>query len=413
MLISCCWSCDRGKTIKSQNSIVYTAISLFFTISAAALLHVNQYEFIFLRFEGMTRFKLSLFDTVLYAGYLLTGMIIAFLSGKTGRRKIIILAGTAGSILFYLLMTISRQYWVLLSMRFLQGACTVSAWQLLFTLGLEIAPPEKRGRYMGILGIALGAAAGAGTFIGGAVSELYPAAPYHTAMAFTGAAFVFAAVFLKDPEEAVPKPSVWESIRVLKKRKPLLVPSMFNFIDRLHMGFILFLLPLFLNDVLGSGPGARGTVFGIYSLFFLITYYPAGRLSDRWGRFRFIIPGSILFGAVLIAVGITGGINFTITAALFGILGIAAGLAGPSNNALVGDYTKRHERAEAMGLFTFAGNIGVAAGPVLAGWLISFADYRAVFIIGGAIELIFLTAGLITLRLSGKQIFSANSPPVS
>ncbi len=396
--------------LMKRTSITATAAALFFTIAAAALLHTNQYEFIYLRFEGMTRFKLSLFDTVLYAGYLLVGMIVAFLSGKTGRRKVIILAGSAGSILFYLLMTVSREYWILLMMRFLQGACTVSAWQLLFTVGLEIAPPEKRGRYMGILGIGLGAASGAGTFIGGAVSELYPAAPYHTAMAFAAAALLFVAAFLKDPEEAIPKASVVESIRILKKRTLLFVPSMFNFIDRLHMGFILFLLPLFLNDVLGSSPGGRGVVFGIYSLFFLLTYYPVGRLSDRWGRFQFIIPGSILFGIVLIVVGIAGGTHFAVTAVLFGILGIAAGLAGPPNNALVGDYTKRHERAEAMGLFTFAGNIGVAAGPVLAGWLISLADYRTVFIIGGAIELIFLAAGLISLRLSGRRIFTANSP---
>ena len=106
-----------------------------------------------------------------------------------------------------------------------------------------------------------------------------------------------------------------------------------------------------------------------------------------------------------------GGTHFAVTAVLFGILGIAAGLAGPSNNALVGDYTEPRERAEAMGLFTFAGNIGVAAGPVLAGWLISFTDYRTAFIIGGAIELIALAAGLISLRLSGKRISAAMTPP--
>ena len=112
-----------------------------------------------------------------------------------------------------------------------------------------------------------------------------------------------------------------------------------------------------------------------------------------------------------IAATAAGGTHFAVTAVLFGILGIAAGLAGPPNNALVGDYSEPRERAEAMGLFTFAGNIGVAAGPVLAGWLISFTDYRTAFIIGGAIELIVLAAGLISLRLSGKRISAAMSPP--
>lgn len=71
------------------------------TITAAAILHVNQPEFIFDRFLGITEFEYSLFDSVLYLSYLLFGLLTGAFSDRWSRRREFVLVGTSGSIVFY------------------------------------------------------------------------------------------------------------------------------------------------------------------------------------------------------------------------------------------------------------------------------------------------------------------------
>ncbi len=62
------------KTTSSTKRVVLLGILTLFTITAAAVLHVNQPEFIFDRFVGITEFEYSLFDTTLYLSYLIFGI---------------------------------------------------------------------------------------------------------------------------------------------------------------------------------------------------------------------------------------------------------------------------------------------------------------------------------------------------
>ncbi|MHA2379604.1 MAG: hypothetical protein ACXADS_10010, partial [Candidatus Thorarchaeota archaeon] len=87
-------------TNSSTRRVVLLGILTTLAITAAAILHVNQYEFIFLRF-GKTGFEYALFDTTLYLSYLIVGIFTGLLSDRWAKRRVFVLLGASGSIVFY------------------------------------------------------------------------------------------------------------------------------------------------------------------------------------------------------------------------------------------------------------------------------------------------------------------------
>jgi MFS family permease len=95
---------------------------------------------------------------------------------------------------------------------------------------------------------------------------------------------------------------------------------------------------------------------------------PLGRLSDRYGHQRVMLPGvaTALVGALLVALT---GEWWTVTLGTF-LVGIGWAAANVSATALVADYFPTHERGRAIGVSdSFAGAVAVAmaivTGPIL------------------------------------------------
>jgi len=261
--------------------IIIPGIIIFLVISSNSLLHVNEAEFLRGRFGSLSPFQMSIFDTTLYAAYLVFGLLIGVLSSGTGRRRIFVLFGSTGAAVMLVLMTLTKAYPVLLVLRFFQGAFCVLAWQTAMTLILDYSGDEDRGRNMGIFGIFMALAMGVGPMAGGFIAGLSMAAPYHTAAVENVLACILAVLFLSDSPVSGRRPSLRESAGIIRGVPALLIPAMINFIDRLHMGFTVFILPLFITGVLGMAPHIRGMVMGLYSLPFILLQYPVGKWSDR------------------------------------------------------------------------------------------------------------------------------------
>ena len=386
----------------NQREIAFLSVLIFPTVLAAAILHVNQYEFIFLRFPGLSFLDVSYFDTVLYSAYLTVGILTGALSDRLGKRKIFIVIGSLGSAISYWLMTIVPDYGLLLLFRFVQGSFTVMSWQILLTLVLDLSVPEYRGRNMGIFGIFLALAMGFGPMMGGIIAGLGVFMPYYTSTVLSIVVFVFSLSILPEPKDLLFSPSLSESISLVQRKPELIIPGIFNFVDRLHMGFALFILQMFIPIVLGLGPELRGMILGIYALPFILLQYPVGKMSDKYGRLKPLIVGSIGFGIVLCFVGIFGSINFGVLAIMFMVLGIFSGLTTSPAMALVGDIAKQSDNAAAMGYFNFMGNLGIALGPIIGGILVNYTDFVITFIIAGLIEIISLAFILMISKILSK-----------
>lgn len=398
---------EEGSPSGSLTKILFTGFLTFLTITAAALLHVNQPEFILDRFTGISDLEYSLFDVMLYSAYLIFGITTGALSDRWSRRRIFVLVGASGSIVFYLLMPTTLSYPLLLIFRFLQGSFTVMAWQSFMTLALDFSTAQSRGKHMGIFGALLALSFGFGPAIGGILATIGVFIPYYTAAALNVVVLILAAFGLRDLPATKRRPSIVRSLLVARRYPKLTIPITFNFVDRLHMGFILVALPLFLTSVLGLPESLRGMALAIFATPFIILQYPMGKFSDKYGRYPILIAGSIPYGIILAALGVIGAIGFL--PLLFGLvlLGVFSGITAPSALALVGDTSDAEDSAMAMGLFNFAGNLGVTVGPLIFGYFMLISDFFMTFAIAGFIEILALAVIIVVI----KQVFREQIRP--
>ncbi|MCG3260662.1 MAG: MFS transporter, partial [Candidatus Heimdallarchaeota archaeon] len=303
---------NLSKTRKSNLSIVILGIIGMFTISSVSILHTNEKEFIQWIQLSVSNFQISLYDTVLYISYLVIGILVGIISDKIGKRKSFIIVGSIGAATFSGLLTIAPNYSILLLFRFLQGTFTVLAWQTFMTMTLDLSTPENRGKNMGIFGTFLAISMGLSPMIGGFLADGGINIPYYVAVAFNLTALFLSVLILQEPSNIKKKTSVFQNLKAVKDTPELIIPAAFNFIDRFHMGFIIFALPLLILDVLGLEPSMRGIAMGIFALPFIILQYPFGRLSDKVGRYKLLIYGSIGYGIILSLIGLVGTRNYVL-----------------------------------------------------------------------------------------------------
>jgi len=389
---------ETSSTEDNTRSIIFLGILTLLTITGAAVLHVNQPEFILDRFAGISEFEYSLFDSTLYLSYLLVGLLTGILSNRWKRRRVFILVGTTGSVIFYFLLTTTLSYPLLLLYRFIQGSFTVMIWQTLMTLAIDFSGLENRGKNMGIFGAFLAIGMGLGPALGGVIASLSVFSPYYFACLLNMVVLLAALVALKEPVLPKNRPSLVQSFSIARRQPELVVPGLFNFIDRLHIGFILTALPLLLSVVLGLSESLRGLSLALFALPFIILQYPMGKVSDRYGRYIPLVLGSLGFGFVMSILGLLGSGSFIALLVGLIILGVFAGVTAPASMALVGDYIPKEDSAMGMGLFNFMGNLGITVGPVLFGVLILTTDFVMAFFIAGLLEIVTLGVNALLIR---------------
>ena len=387
--------------------IIFLGILTLLTVTSTSILHSNEHEFILDRFSDIDSFYFSLFDTILYLAYFLTGITIGILTDKLAKRKLFIFIGSIGAGALFSLMTLILNYNLLLFLRFLQGCFSIMIWQMLMTIVLDLSTPDKRGRNMGIYGILLAVGMGLGPMLGGFIAKLGVFVPYYFASGLMVVVLLFS-LLLKEPTTLKERSTLKESFLVLRSEPKLIIPSLFNFIDRLHMGMIIFALPLIIGLEASEGglnldSSYRGIAFGIFALPFILLQYPFGKLSDRIGRYLPLIIGSSLYAIVLALIGYFGVTSYSILLLFLILLGTLSGITSPPSMALIGDtIDDKKKNGSGMGVFTLFGNIGIAIGPAIGGLLLNFG-FGITFLVAGTLEILFLIINVILIRFVFKE----------
>ena len=126
--------------------------------------------------------------------------------------------------------------------------------------------------------------------------------------------------------------------------------------------------------------------------------YPAGRLSDRFGRRGLLAAGMLSLAASQLVLALAGGWSaLAIGAVLWGFhMGLTQGLF----SALVADAVPPPVRGTAFGIHQLVNGAALLAASVLAGWLWARFGPPATFLAGAGITLAAL-ASLGLLRLAG------------
>ncbi|CAM3123945.1 Major facilitator transporter [Burkholderia ubonensis] len=122
-------------------------------------------------------------------------------------------------------------------------------------------------------------------------------------------------------------------------------------------------------------------VVDAYTLAFAVLMLSGGALGDRFGARRMYGAGLALFAIASLACGAATRPAMLIAARALQGVGAAAML--PNSLALLND-ASRHDprlRARAVGWWTAAGAISIAAGPVVGGLLIAAWGWRSIFLV--------------------------------
>jgi MFS transporter, DHA2 family, methylenomycin A resistance protein len=132
---------------------------------------------------------------------------------------------------------------------------------------------------------------------------------------------------------------------------------------------------------LGARVSELQWVVDAYTLGFAALLLSAGVVSDRWGAKRVFVAGFVGFAATSLACGLAPDPGFlNVTRA---IQGIGAALLVPSSLAILNDSCAHDSRlrARAIGIWTAAGGVAIAAGPVVGGFLLNWFGWRSIFLV--------------------------------
>src|SRR6185437_2063486 len=136
-----------------------------------------------------------------------------------------------------------------------------------------------------------------------------------------------------------------------------------------------------MGTALHAGVAGLQWVVDAYTLAFSVLMLSAGVLGDRFGARRMYAAGIVLFALASLACGLAFDAAMLIAARA--VQGVGAAAMLPNSLALL-NQSYGHDpklRARAVGLWTAAGAIAIAAGPVAGGLLIAAFDWRSIFLV--------------------------------
>lgn len=118
-----------------------------------------------------------------------------------------------------------------------------------------------------------------------------------------------------------------------------------------------------------------------YALTFSVLLLSSGALADRIGAKRIYLAGLAGFALSSLACGLAPSAPLLIAART--LQGVAAAAMLPSSLALINHATAHDPRlrARAVGVWTAAGAVTIAAGPIVSGFLLALSTWRSIFFV--------------------------------
>ena len=242
----------------------------------------------------------------------------------------------------------------------------------------DVAPPARRGEFLGLFGAAGSIAMALGPITGVALVERLGFGGLFAVAAVTAlAALALAAV----TPETLTTPSLAPFSAASTLSRAALAPSMIIGCLMLTYGVLVTFLPLH-AQAMGVNPGV---FFLVYALVLTLTRGPAGRLSDRLGRPPAAAAGLGLAALALAVLALSeGALALAVVGALYGLAG---GVAQPALIAWCVDVVAPADRGRAMGTFFTALELAIAIGAMSSGLAVARWGFAATFLATAVVAL--------------------------
>lgn len=135
-------------------------------------------------------------------------------------------------------------------------------------------------------------------------------------------------------------------------------------------------------------------IYAAFNLAAALISYPAGSLSDRWGRKNVLLASFIIFAAAYLGFALTQ--DIVLIASLFILYGFYQGIFRTAGKAFASDFVPEHLRASGVGWYSTTVGLLELFASVVAGLLWDRIGHAAVFYYGTAFAAVG-SAGLILL----------------
>ncbi|MHB8465702.1 MAG: MFS transporter [Acidimicrobiales bacterium] len=117
-----------------------------------------------------------------------------------------------------------------------------------------------------------------------------------------------------------------------------------------------------------------------YTLVFAGLLLTAGSLGDRFGRYKTLTLGLVIFGVGSLASALSGSTGVLIATRSF--MGIGGAFIMPATLSILSNtFTEPVERSKAIGLWAGVSALGVGMGPLAGGFLLSHFFWGAIFLV--------------------------------
>lgn len=337
---------------------------------------------------------------VVIGSYAITGLMLRPLAGRLadrrGRKPAVLLGSVLVAVAGFLYL-LPFGVAGLIAARLVLGAGEGTV----FTAGsawiVDLAPPERRGRVIGLYGLAVWAGLSVGPLIG---EVLQHASGYTAVWVFAGAMPLLGALVasrLPDPFRPV------EQV----EHHPLIAREAIRPGAALALGSIGYatVAAFVVLHLEARGVGHGATVFGAFATMVVLTRLIGGDLPDRVGPARVATAAAVTEAIGLATIAVAHSLPVALAGAL--AMGAAFSLLYPSLSLIVVDRVPETRRGAALGTFTAFFDAGVGLGAPLAGIAAALISYEGAFLLSAAIALV--SASTIALAISprGRALLSS------
>ena len=174
----------------------------------------------------------------------------------------------------------------------------------------------------------------------------------------------------------------------------LITVLVMTFMSTLDSSIVNVALPVMQKE-LGVGLDAIQWVASIYLVAICATLLIFGRLGDLFGKVWLFQAGVGVFAAGSLLCGMSH--TFEILMVARAVQGIGAAGAMANNMGIITESFPARERGRALGLLASFVALGMMAGPVLGGFIVSVLPWEYIFLINVPVGVLSLLAGFKTL----------------
>jgi MFS family permease len=315
------------------------------------------------------------------------------LSDRLGRRPSLALGGVI-SALGNLWCGLAGTYPEFIAARFVAG---IGAGLVLTTgqvVLADITTPERRGRTISIYQGTFLFAVGIGPFPGGLLAEHFGLAAPFTAYGLASLLVTIVAWFAvsetRDLSQSrgrtagAPALPFAEQMRLLAAKIGFVLVSLISLMNAVvRTGGLFAIIPTLITARLGLSVSAIGFAMMLGSVSGLFAAYPAGWLTDQFGRKAVIVPATVMTGISMLLFCFAPSYLWFTAACI--VWGIASSVGGAAPAAYAADSAPPGMNAAAMSMFRMTGDAGYVIGPLALGLIVDFYGPVEALLIGASL----------------------------